>query len=382
MAKIDKEVKKFVKSYQITKGLRWRVSLPDGRGGQIREQGFLEESHAIRFAKNEFQKSLLQNGKIDQSQASKISFAEYSEQWLKEKSRNGLMPVTVDRYRDQIRHFLNPILGTFRINELEKHHLRSYISESHSSGVSSYNIHSTVTLFKMILRQAIEDDFSTATGILTVRTPKHRAKDPRFWDQKEMNFFLNASTFSKWHQLWKFVLWTGMRAGEVSALKWESVLLNVKSGDHIGFIKVCRTCRQKTREIRETTKNGENRMIPIFPELREMILKMKENALGEFVFGGHEPLDPSHFSRLLWQDLKKIPELKKINFHGLRHTFCSYLDSTGMNRRIVSEIMGHRDLSTTDRYSHVSNQVLGSEVARWTEDRKKQNPNNISLIAL
>lgn len=382
MAKIEKEVRKFIKSYATKKGLRWKASVPDGRGGQIREQGFIEESHALSFAKHEFTKSLMQSGKIDHSYGSKVPFSEYTEQWLESKRRDGLAPITILRYRDQIKHFLNPFFSSFKTSELDKHHLRNYISESYENSVSSYNINSSVTLFKMIMRQAIEDDLSNATGLLTVRTPKHRAKDPQFWDQKEMTFFLNAVTFSKWYQLWKFVLWTGMRAGEISALKWESILLNVKSGDHVGFIKVCRTCRQKTREIRETTKNGENRMIPIFPELRELILKMKEVASGEFVFGGSEPLDPSHFSRLLQQDLKKIPELKKINFHGLRHTFCSYLDSTGMNRRIVAEIMGHRDLSTTDRYSHVSNQVLGFEVTRWTENRSKQNTNNISLVAL
>ncbi|WP_413578218.1 tyrosine-type recombinase/integrase [Bdellovibrio sp. HCB290] len=381
MAKIEKEVRKFIKSYVTKKGIRWKAAVPDGRGGQIREQGFLEQSHAISFAKHEFTKTLMQNGKVDQSYGSKISFSEYTEQWLESKIRDGLAPITVLRYKDQVKHFLKPYFGPFRTNELDKHHLRNYISESHSNSMSSYNINSSVTLFKMIMRQAIEDDLSNATGLLTIRTPKHRAKDPQFWDQKQMSFFLNAVTFSKWLQLWKFVLWTGLRAGEVSALKWECILLDVKSGSHTGFIKVCRTCRQKTREIRETTKNGENRMIPIFPELHQMILKMKSQASGEFVFGGDKPLDPSHFSRMLAQDLRKIPQLKKINFHGLRHTFCSYLDSTGMSRRIVAEIMGHRDLSTTDRYSHVSNQVLGSEVTRWSESRNKQNPNNIFSVA-
>lgn len=90
-------------------------------------------------------------------------------------------------------------------------------------------------------------------------------------------------------------------------------------------------------------------------------------------------MDPGHFSRLLKQELKRIPELKPIHFHGLRHTFCSFLDSTGMNRRIVSEIMGHRDLSTTDRYSHVSNQTLGYETTRWSQELSQQNSNNISL---
>ena len=59
MAQLKKEVKKYVKSYQTQKGARWKVVLPDGRGGQIREGGFIEESHAMSFACTEYTKVLL-----------------------------------------------------------------------------------------------------------------------------------------------------------------------------------------------------------------------------------------------------------------------------------------------------------------------------------
>ncbi len=382
MAQLKKEVKKYVKSYQTQKGARWKVVLPDGRGGQIREGGFIEESHAMSFACTEYTKVLLNKNKLGHLGDSKITVSEYAHQWLDMKARNDVESATARRYGDLIKGFINPFFGAYKLQELEKVHLRNYISELQRNKVSTYNVNSSVTLLKMILRQAIEDDYMPMSGILSVRTPKHKAKEPRFWDQKEMNFFLNAASESKWIRLWRFTLWTGMRAGEVSALKWDCVHLDMKSGAHIGFIKVCRTCAQKTCEIRNTTKNGENRMVPIFPELRILILEMKQGATGPFVFGGHEPLEPSHFSRLLQKDLKKIPQLPQINFHSLRHTFCSYIDSTGMNRRIVAEIMGHKDLSTTDRYSHVSNQTLGLEVNRWIENKNKQNPNNICLLAL
>ena len=58
------------------------------------------------------------------------------------------------------------------------------------------------------------------------------------------------------------------------------------------------------------------------------------------------------------------------------------IDSTGMSRRVVSQIMGHKDASTTDRYSHVSDQTLGSEVMKWTENQSKQDSSKISLVAL
>ncbi len=59
MAKIEKEVLKYVKPYLTNSGSRWQVIIPDGSGGQIRQQGFIEKSLAISFAVREFQKVLL-----------------------------------------------------------------------------------------------------------------------------------------------------------------------------------------------------------------------------------------------------------------------------------------------------------------------------------
>jgi integrase len=123
--------------------------------------------------------------------------------------------------------------------------------------------------------------------------------------------------------------------------------------------------------MQETTKNGDVRIIPILPEVREVLLRLMENE-GDFIFGGKENLDSSHFSRQLKAELKNHPNLPQISFHKLRHSFCSYLDSTGMNRRIVSQILGHRQLSTTDRYSHINDNMLGNEMNRWLDNQNQQ----------
>jgi integrase len=382
MAKIEKEVQQFVHSYNTKKGLRWRVSVPDGTGGQIRQQGFIEKPFALEYAKLTFQKVLVQTESMSFSQNSKMTFAEYSKLWLDQKQRHGLVTRTIRRYSDTLEQHIKPQLGCFKLAELQKFHLRNLITELQDTNVSTFNISSAVTITKMVLRQAVEDDYMPMANILTVKTPRHRAKDPEFWDYDEIKYFLNANVGSEHHNLWKFVLHTGMRASEVGGLKWDCVHFDMKSGEHTGFINVKRTCEQKTRIISERTKNNERRMIPIFPQIRDMLLEIKSKAQGEFVFGGAEPIETSHLSRVLKQDLKQIPQLKRVTFHGLRHSFCSFIDSTGLPRRIVAEIMGHRDLNTTNRYSHVSNQTMSNEISNWLEKQNQQNSNKVSLVAL
>ena len=129
-----------------------------------------------------------------------------------------------------LNQFINPRLGCFKLSELQKFHLRNFINDMQDSEVSSFNINSSVTITKMILRQAVEDDYMQMTNILTVKTPRHRAKDPEFWDYDEIKYFLNANVGSEYHNLWKFVLHTGMRASEVGGLKWDCVHFDMKSG--------------------------------------------------------------------------------------------------------------------------------------------------------
>lgn len=378
--RIEKEVKRFIKPYLTKKGTKWKVCIPDGKSGQERASGFCSIQEALAFTTERYKRILLSKdtGRV---RSQNITFVDYTKLWIHSKERNGLVVETIRRYNDQIVHFLNPFFGSFKLNELEKYHLRNFIELLQDKKVSSYNVQSAVTIFKMIIRQAVEEDYMPLSNLLTVRTPRHKAKDPRFWDYNEMLFFLNATKGCKHHNLWKVVLYTGLRAGELAALQWDCVHFGMKSGDHVGFIEVKRTCAQKSKRISERTKNGDRRLIPIFPQIRETLLNLQSKATGNFVFGNSEPLETSHLNRSLKVELSRMTNLKPINFHGLRHTFCSYLDSTGMSRRIVSEIMGHRDLNTTNRYSHVSNQTIGFEVTKWFEAQNQQQSSKISLVA-
>ena len=96
---------------------------------------------------------------------------------------------------------------------------------------------------------------------------------------------------------------TGLRAGEVAGLTWDSVYMENSMGKYQGVIEVKRIWNQKTRSIQEFTKTKEKRVIPILPSAREVLEELRLNRSGNFVFGGSDPLDSSHFNRKLQQDI-------------------------------------------------------------------------------
>lgn len=379
MAKIEKEVQKFVKSYSNDSGQFWKTVIPDGHGGQIRKQGFISKSDATAYTVKKYMGVLSQARGVRSINVS-ILFKSYSLEWLEAKRRNGLAESSKMRYKDEIEYRLNPFFGPFKINDLEKHHLRNFITEEQAKGTSSALLRYAVTIFKSIMKCAESEDLVSHKGISLVSTPKQKKAEIEFWDNSQIQYFLNATRESSMHDLWNVTLFTGMRAGEIAGLKWDCVHLEKTYGGYSGAIEIKRSYNQKTRQMQETTKNGDRRIIPILPQIREVLLRLKEKAEGEYVFGGKMHLDSSHFSRLLTAEVTAEMKIPKISFHKLRHSFCSYLDSTGMNRRMVSQIMGHRDLSTTDKYSHVNDQMLGNEMNRWLETQIQQKTNNLRSV--
>ena len=129
---------------------------------------------------------------------------------------------------------------------------------------------------------------------------------------------------------------TGMRKGEILGLKWDNVDLK-----H-GFI------------LLDHTKNGERREIPINETLRGTLLNIPRR-----LDGGYVSYDPK--TDKPYQDVKKSfnsalrrAGVKDFHFHDLRHTFASHLVMAGIDLTTVSRLLGHKDLTMTLRYAHLS----------------------------
>lgn len=125
---------------------------------------------------------------------------------------------------------------------------------------------------------------------------------------------------------------TGMRRSEILSLKWDNVNLSN------GYIIV------------EESKNDESRYIPINKELNKALKSVKYHSSGEYVFSHDE--EPVKCFKTAFYNAVERSGVKKFTFHDLRHTFASNLVMRGVDIITVSELLGHKSLSMTKRYSH------------------------------
>jgi len=129
---------------------------------------------------------------------------------------------------------------------------------------------------------------------------------------------------------------TGMRKGEILKLRWEQVDLK-----H-GFI------------LLELTKNGERREIPINGTLRQTFVALPRHIKSSYVFWSGENGKPYQGVKRSFDSALKRTGIKDFHFHDLRHCFASHLVMSGVDLTTVKDLLGHKTLTMTLRYSHLA----------------------------
>ncbi len=142
-------------------------------------------------------------------------------------------------------------------------------------------------------------------------------------------------------------LWTGARRGEICGMRWRFV--DLKNG----------------LATFPDTKNGETRAIPLCREAEDLLhRRFRERTLGkqDFVFPAEKsdgPIDVSHRFRRFC----KKAGVEQFRFHDLRHSAASALARAGVSERKMQEVLGHKTVAMTKRYSHLRPSDLRDAVA-------------------
>lgn len=162
-------------------------------------------------------------------------------------------------------------------------------------------------------------------------------------------------------------LFTGLRLGELCALKWSDVdwensTLTVNRTVQRLYVEGYKTLTV----LKETLPKSEysRREVPLSDAVLEILEKLRNDR--EYVFGEDRPLEPRtvqyHFKKIL-----KEAGMEDKNFHVLRHTFSTNCIERGVDVKSLSEILGHSDVQITlNRYVHPS------------MDAKRRHMNNLS----
>jgi integrase len=183
------------------------------------------------------------------------------------------------------------------------------------------------------------------------RVPKRAL--PKFMTKEELAQFFAACDDDE-RRLFMGILLTGMRKGEAEHLTWADVNFE------LGVIFI-----QAKPEFEWQPKTDE-RTIPISPTLRELLLEQYDRRTSDLlVFANSE----GHIDRYILDRLKKVCRragIRPATVHALRHSFGAHLRMAGVNLADIADLLGHKDLATTQIYAKVQQEHLRNVISKLT----------------
>jgi integrase len=311
------------------------------------------------LTKKEVQDKLLelhQRKKTGQLPAtSKVTVAEFLKQWLEDVARVKVEESTYIRYEQLIRIHINSRIGGIKLERLTTSDADNIYSEMERANLSTRMRRFVHTLLSEALDQAIKWGL-VVRNVCDTATPPMLVQDEMIClDAIQAARLLKASKKDRLHAMYVVAVTTGMRQGELLALKWGDIDLIAKK------LTVKRTITAK-QKIKKPKSKKSLRTIDLSEMVVDALEKHRKLCLAtglagsEWVFpdtnGGL--LRRQNFVRRSFKPLVKASGVPDIRFHDLRHAAATLMLGAGINPKIVSETLGHASVAfTLDTYGHV-----------------------------
>src|SRR5215204_2298970 len=157
--------------------------------------------------------------------AGSLTVGEYLERWLKDSVKGTVRQSTYEVYGHMIRPHIVPGLGRVKLKSLTPAHVRSFYRDRLDADLSSATVHKMHVVLHKALDQAVSDGLIPRNAAKGVKVPQTKKKEIQPLTPEQAQALLEAARGDRLEALYVLALNTGLRQGELLALKWEDVEL-------------------------------------------------------------------------------------------------------------------------------------------------------------
>ena len=215
-----------------------------------------------------------------------------------------------------------------------------------------YTANHAVRLLSSMFNRAAEWGWKGQNPTSHVPTFKE-AKRERFLQPEEVSAFLTAVNNEDNETMRDFIyvsLLTGGRRGNVQAMSWPQLDLNLK----IWTISAA------------NAKGEETITIPLLPQVVEILERRKQTATGEWVFPGVGRSGHLVEPKTAWKRILKAAKLSDLRLHDLRRTLASWQAINGSSLLVIGKSLGHKNTSSTQIYARLTNSAVRESMEKAT----------------
>lgn len=282
-------------------------------------------------------------------------------EWLS-MQKPQLKPASLSCYTHILNGYLNPQFGDRNISDISRLEVITFIHDllenggSSRKGLSTSSVHSIFVVVKNIFRYALREKGLSVADLDGILVKQARSDPPTLSrDEQETLVQWLCSNLTPCNLGILLSLFTGLRLGEVCALKWKDIskvdqsITVCQSMQRVQRIEECRT-----EIVTQTPKSTSSiRRVPVTGDMARLLSANRQADDAYLLTGKKESfVEPRTLQRRFKSVLKECG-LGDINFHALRHTFATRAIEVGFDPKTLSLVLGHATVSMTlNRYVH------------------------------
>ena len=246
----------------------------------------------------------------------------------------------------RLRNHLLPRFRNRRMSDIKKRDVVALINEL-AENFKPGTINRVTILLRYMFNLAMKWEIKGVTRNPTAGIPllKENNQNERFLSALDAKALLRAINYSRNKMLKHIIpmlILTGARKREVLDAKWEDFDLDR------GIWRI------------PNTKSGKARAVPLSDTARDLVKKLEATMCCDYVFANPNTCKPYNSFYYSWHTARKDAGLADLRVHDLRHSFASFLVNAGRSLYEVQTLLGHSQITTTQRYAHLSTDSLRS----------------------
>ncbi len=260
---------------------------------------------------------------------------------------------TVRAYAVDLRQFetyAQNHFGTIDLNWkiIDKRFIRFYLIHLHEQQLSKRTIARKLTTLKSFFRYLVRQEVIEKNPTATIKMPRFEKKLPEYLTLEELEHLLSLPDFKTFEGIRDLAILelfygTGLRLSELIDLKTTQIDM-------------------KENLIRIIGKGSKERIVPFGGAARKILeqyLAIRPQYADKsvdniFVLKSGKKMYPMAVQRIVKKYLSQVSQIRKKSPHVLRHTYATHLLNAGADIRVVKDLLGHENLSTTQVYTHLS----------------------------
>ncbi len=321
-----------------------------------------------------------------------IAFRDYIGVWTKTYADAQVRPATLDRYHSLFRVHLLPAFGDCLLLDLTVENVQLFRSQKLRDGQSPQSVKHMLRLLRQMLNHAIDWGYLRSNPASKVKDPRVPRREMDALGPKEVRLLLEH-TPGRWFPLILTAVTTGMRLGELLAMKWQN--LEWQSSRYWVKETLVRGSKERPRGFGSVKTDSSAQNVDLTPRCLAALQEHHHRQSGQklaaigyrdfdliFATDKGTPLDDRNVVHRVLEPVLEDAGLRRIRFHDLRHTCATLLIAQNVPLKYVQRQLRLASMQITyDTYGHLLPEVRIESTALLDEALFGQNHGRLPVSA-